>query len=89
MLVELSPILPCSTVITLPRVTPFNIAKFARQNGDRVTASSAATMKGASAERKQEQVELSELFELKMNVVDSKFEKCLWPSHSSHMFSVN
>ena len=58
---ELSPILPCSTVITLPRVTPFNIAKFARQNDDRVMVSSAATTKGASEERTQEQVELSDV----------------------------
>jgi len=57
--VELSPTLPCSTVITLPRVTPFNIAKFARQNGDRVMVSSAATTKEASEERKQEQVDLT------------------------------
>lgn len=74
MLVEQSPILPCSTVITLPKATPFNIAKFARQNDDRATASSAVTTKEASEERKQEQVELSEpfRFELKMNLVDSK-----------------
>ena len=57
--VELSRILPCSTVITLPRVTPFNIAKFAHQNGDRVMVSSAATTKGASEERNQQQVDLS------------------------------
>lgn len=74
MLVEQSPILPCSTVITLPKATRFNIAKFARQNDDRATASSAVTTKEASEERKQEQVELSEpfRFELKMNLVDSK-----------------
>ena len=31
----------------------FSIAKFVRQNDDHVTASTAATMKGASEERKQ------------------------------------
>ena len=74
MLVELSLILPCSTAITLPRATPFNIAKFARQNDDHATASSAVTTKEASEERKREQVESSEpfRFELKMNLVDSK-----------------
>ena len=84
MLAEQSPILPCSTVITLPRATPFNIVKFARQNDDRATASSAVTTKEASEERKQEQVESSEpfRFELKMNLVDSK-------QRGSHIISEN
>lgn len=43
----------CFTVITSPKEMRFSIARFARQNGDHVTASTAATMKGASEERKQ------------------------------------
>ena len=43
----------CFTVTTSPKEMQFSIARFARQNDDHVTASTAATMKGASEEKKQ------------------------------------
>ena len=50
---EPSVILHCFTVITLPKATQSNIAKFGRQNHDHVMGSSVATKMGASAKRKQ------------------------------------